>query len=67
MHHRLFTLQSYIPFYPFSSVGGFRECDILTVEIEHVNASSLQEVSQELGIPVHPSPSTLATIQVIRD
>jgi len=40
--------------------------DVLTVEIEHVDASSLEQVllaSQEKQLVVHPSPSTIKTIQ----
>jgi phosphoribosylaminoimidazole carboxylase len=37
-------------------------CDILTVEIEHVNADMLDALAQQ-GIPVHPAPGTLRLIQ----
>jgi len=40
--------------------------DVLTVEIEHVDASSLEQVllaCQEKQLVVHPSPSTIKTIQ----
>jgi phosphoribosylaminoimidazole carboxylase len=38
--------------------------DILTVEIEHINAKALQEAQQRSSkLEVHPSPSTLQTIQ----
>lgn len=53
-------------------VGDFRDsqrirelavgCDILTVEIEHVNADSLDALVEQ-GIPVHPSPATIRLIQ----
>jgi phosphoribosylaminoimidazole carboxylase len=35
--------------------------DVITVEIEHINASALKEVAKR--IPVHPSPDTIALIQ----
>lgn len=40
--------------------------DILTVEIEHVDANTLEQVqyaSKERNLAVHPSPSTIRTIQ----
>jgi phosphoribosylaminoimidazole carboxylase len=40
--------------------------DVLTVEIEHVDAATLEQVlsaSQENKLVVHPSPSTIKTIQ----
>ncbi|PVF94302.1 Phosphoribosylaminoimidazole carboxylase [Serendipita vermifera] len=38
--------------------------DILTVEIEHINATALQEAQERSSkLEVHPSPSTLQTIQ----
>ncbi|KAJ3129846.1 hypothetical protein HK098_008094 [Nowakowskiella sp. JEL0407] len=36
-----------------------KHCALLTIEIEHVNASNLSN----LTIPVHPAPSTIAMIQ----
>lgn len=42
----------------------FRECDVLTVEIEHVDVTSLTDIHNRIGKPVHPAPSTLAIIQV---
>lgn len=41
------------------------QCDVLTVEIEHVNATVLQalETRTEKPVPVHPSPATIALIQ----
>ena len=36
-----------------------RKVDVLTVEIEHVDATVLESV----GVPVHPSPSTIKIIQ----
>jgi len=38
--------------------------DVLTVEIEHIDASALEEVMQEFGIDVEPTPATLRLIQV---
>ncbi|CAD7701005.1 unnamed protein product [Ostreobium quekettii] len=38
-------------------------CDVVTVEIEHVNTAALEEVQSELGVSVHPSPETLRIIQ----
>lgn len=37
--------------------------DILTVEIEHIDASVLEEIQSAPGAIIHPSPSTLKTIQ----
>lgn len=37
--------------------------DILTVEIEHVDASVLDEISKEGKVEVHPSPRTIRIIQ----
>lgn len=37
--------------------------DVLTVEIEHVDADALQEVQATTNIEIHPSPSTIKTIQ----
>ena len=38
------------------------EVDVLTVEIEHIDATVLAELEAE-GVPVHPSAGTLTTIQ----
>src|SRR5262245_6020236 len=53
-------------------IGDFRDperireladgCEILTVEIEHVNADSLEALAQQ-GVPVHPAPGALRLIQ----
>jgi phosphoribosylaminoimidazole carboxylase len=53
-------------------IGDFREperirelaegCDILTVEIEHVNADTLDALVLQ-GVPVQPAPATLRLIQ----
>lgn len=38
--------------------------DVLTVEIEHIDADALDTVAAELGLDVEPTPSTLRLIQV---
>ena len=55
-------------------VGSFRDpaavqqlargVDVLTVEIEHVDADALEAVGLELDIDVEPTPHTLRLIQV---
>ncbi|KAF9653142.1 Phosphoribosylaminoimidazole carboxylase [Thelephora ganbajun] len=40
-----------------------KKVDILTVEIEHVDADVLDEVAQARKVQVHPSPSTIRLIQ----
>ncbi len=51
----------------FSDPSKIRELaskvDVLTVEIEHVNAEILEKVESSLPLGVHPSPSTIRTIQ----
>ncbi|GJJ07816.1 hypothetical protein Clacol_002021 [Clathrus columnatus] len=51
----------------FTSPSSIRQLaaqvDILTVEIEHVNVSVLEDVQKETGIEVHPSPRTIRIIQ----
>lgn len=37
--------------------------DVLTVEIEHVDTSVLEEIQSASGAVIHPSPSTVKTIQ----
>jgi phosphoribosylaminoimidazole carboxylase len=39
--------------------------DVVTIEIEHVNADMLEELEAD-GKPVHPSPKTIRLIQVRR-
>lgn len=39
-----------------------KKCDVLTYEVESVNADALVELKNE-GFPVHPSPSTLSIIK----
>ncbi|KAK8849605.1 phosphoribosylaminoimidazole carboxylase [Kwoniella newhampshirensis] len=52
---------------PFTSEQHIRElaskCDILTVEIEHVNADVLEAVEKEGLCEVQPSPKTIRLIQ----
>ncbi|KAK9470551.1 AIR carboxylase-domain-containing protein [Dipodascopsis tothii] len=38
-------------------------CDVLTVEIEHVDAGILAEVAASHGVEVHPAPATIKLIQ----
>lgn len=40
-----------------------KQCDVMTVEIEHVNADALAKAQAASGVPVHPSPDTIALIQ----
>ncbi|GMH36107.1 hypothetical protein BSKO_03975 [Bryopsis sp. KO-2023] len=40
-----------------------RECDLVTVEIEHVDVDALEAVENELGVEVQPTPHTLRIIQ----
>jgi phosphoribosylaminoimidazole carboxylase len=40
-----------------------RKVDIITVEIEHVDATVLEEIQVASGAVIHPSPSTVKTIQ----
>ena len=37
--------------------------DVLTVEIEHVNADALAAAGAAAGVPVHPAPATVRLIQ----
>jgi 5-(carboxyamino)imidazole ribonucleotide synthase len=39
-----------------------KACDVLTIEIEHVNTDALKQLKAE-GITVHPDPDALAIIQ----
>lgn len=52
---------------PFTSPSHIRQlaaqCDVLTVEIEHVNADVLEEVEREGLCEVQPSPKTIRLIQ----
>ena len=38
--------------------------DILTVEIEHIDAKALEDVIRDLNVDVEPIPATLRLIQV---
>ncbi|KAL3893773.1 MAG: hypothetical protein SGPRY_014006, partial [Prymnesium sp.] len=40
-----------------------KQVDVITVEIEHVDAAALQAVAASTGVAVHPAPSTIALIQ----
>lgn len=40
-----------------------RKCDVLTVEIEHVDADALQAVQDKLGVQIYPLPHTIKLIQ----
>ena len=40
------------------------DVDVLTVEIEHIDADAMQAVADAVGCDVEPTPSTLRTIQV---
>ncbi len=40
-----------------------KQSTVLTVEIEHVNAEALAAAQSSSGVPVHPSPATIALIQ----
>jgi phosphoribosylaminoimidazole carboxylase (NCAIR synthetase) len=39
-------------------------CDVLTVEIEHINADAMESAGKASGVDVEPTPSTLRIIQV---
>lgn len=39
------------------------KCDVLTIEIEHVNADILEKISEAGKVSVHPSPATIRLIQ----
>ncbi|WP_439879983.1 5-(carboxyamino)imidazole ribonucleotide synthase [Pontibacter sp. MBLB2868] len=50
-------------FRDFDTVYAFgKNCDILTIEIEHVNADALEKLEQE-GVKVYPDAQTVRTIQ----
>lgn len=40
-----------------------KKCDVLTVEIEHVDVSALESVQKTLGIDIYPLPETIRLIQ----
>lgn len=39
------------------------KCDVLTIEIEHVNADVLEKIAAQGKVAVHPSPATIKLIQ----
>lgn len=39
------------------------KCDVLTIEIEHVNADILEQIEARGKVSVHPSPATIRLIQ----
>lgn len=55
------------------TVGSFRDpeavrefakgCDVLTVEIEHIDADAMQAVAEQSGVEVQPTPHTMRVIQ----
>eukprot|EP00878_Enallax_costatus_P018872 GHUV01019895.1.p1 GENE.GHUV01019895.1~~GHUV01019895.1.p1 ORF type:complete len:545 (+),score=113.92 GHUV01019895.1:191-1825(+) len=47
-----------------AAIGAFAAgCDVLTVEIEHIDADAMEEAARSSGVDVEPTPSTLRTIQ----
>ncbi|KAG4305123.1 hypothetical protein PORY_001293 [Pneumocystis oryctolagi] len=51
-------------FFDFDSILSFSErCNVITIEIEHVNVNALKHVSLNGEVKVHPSPSTIEIIQ----
>lgn len=40
-----------------------KKCDVLTIEIEHVDVDALNTVSHSLNIPIFPLPETIRLIQ----
>jgi 5-(carboxyamino)imidazole ribonucleotide synthase len=51
------SLQDFDTVYQFG-----KDCTVLTIEIEHVNAAALKQLKAE-GVIVHPDPEALCTIQ----
>lgn len=55
------------------TLGSFRDaqavqqfakgCDVLTVEIEHIDADAMQAVADQSGVEVQPTPQTMRIIQ----
>jgi len=39
-------------------------CDVLTVEIEHIDADALERAARASGVDVEPTPNTIRIIQV---
>lgn len=40
-----------------------RDVDVLTIEIEHINADALEQAARELNIDAEPTPTTVRVIQ----
>lgn len=40
-----------------------KQCDVLTVEIEHVDTEALKKVRDVTGVEIHPTPETLELIK----
>lgn len=40
-----------------------KKCDLLTIEIEHVDVDALKSVEKKLGVPIYPFPETIRLIQ----
>lgn len=51
------SLMDYDTVYQFG-----KQCDLLTIEIEHVNTDALEQLEKE-GLTIHPKPSSLRLIQ----
>jgi phosphoribosylaminoimidazole carboxylase (NCAIR synthetase) len=48
-----------------AAIGSFAAgCDVLTVEIEHIDADAMEAAGKASGVDVEPTPFTLRTIQV---
>lgn len=60
MGANLFELGSLMDYDTVLQFG--RKCDVLTIEIEHVNTDALRQLKKE-GVVVHPDPEALALIQ----
>ncbi|GMM28703.1 phosphoribosylaminoimidazole carboxylase [Martiniozyma asiatica (nom. inval.)] len=39
------------------------KCDVLTVEIEHVDTDALKKIQKETGVKIYPTPETIETIK----
>lgn len=39
------------------------QVDVITVEIEHVDATALAQVAESTGVQIHPAPATISLIQ----
>ncbi|KAF8073186.1 ADE2 [Scenedesmus sp. PABB004] len=47
-----------------AAIAGFAGgCDVLTVEIEHIDADAMEAAGASTGVDVEPTPATLRTIQ----